>query len=192
MRTQVEQPIQLYGLAALLCMLLSSTGLAEDDASPDRDDTKPGKDRATTLVQRLAQSDRKLDPFGLSMNPSVVASLDIAAPALEVSEPDAALPKSSLEEALEQLTITGVIPHRKMVIIGSRSLREGEQFIIEKDTFLFNLKLSKVALEGITVTDLDSRESAFLPLGIAPSIAKGGPKFSPDQFQPEGSVLTIK
>ena len=189
MKTRFCQPIKLIPQVSLFCLISTLCFGDEDSEQGSPISSAPVEVAEAKMVQTLKTRERSLDPFGLSMNPNVEASLEIVGPELNEIE---GLPKTSLQEALERLTITGVIPRRQAVIIGPRTLRAGEKFVIEKDTFVFNLQLAKVELKGITVIDLDSSESAFLPLLIGPSLGKGGPAFSPEQFQPQGSVLTIR
>ena len=123
-----------------LCIHVALPFLGALVSSGEELPTSADESKADQIIKMLAARERKLDPFGLGIDPKTAATLQIEAPALEI---EAERPKTSLQEALDMLMVTGVIPRRHMVIIGPRTLRVGDQFAIEKDTMVFRLNYQR-------------------------------------------------
>lgn len=128
-------------------------------------------DYARKLVDRLDKRERKVDPFGMAMDPQDTESV-LAMPAETFDEIDAG-PKTSLQEAVSKFRVTGVYPNRNEVIVGAQSLRVGDQVLIKHGDVSFNLKISKVEADSVELTDLETGEVAGVSLGIVQSIPQG-------------------
>lgn len=154
----------------------------EEAAAPD-----PAEPRVEKVLQQLQTRERKLDPFGLSMNPMIDAKLEVSQPEPELAvEPQA---KTTLEEALAKLEITGVLPNRA-ILIGSSKIQVGQKFRLSQDDFVFQLTLTSVKLGYFQVSDLETGEDAIHRLQIAPTLPTApGKPLLPVRARPD--VVTI-
>jgi hypothetical protein len=119
-------------------------------------------DRARLLMDKLEKRERKVDPFGMSMDPEnqvVVAE--------EVEE---AAPRqvTTLEEAVARFRVSGVIPKRNEVIVGARSLGLGDRILIEHKEVRFDLTIVEVTALHVSLKDTETGEIASVDLGIVP------------------------
>lgn len=155
------KPILLAALF-LMPMLGFAQESAEESAAADL-----AQPRVAQILKQLKARERKFDPFGLSMNPKDAAKLEVAAPEPEITEEPKI--KTTLEEALAKLEITGVLPNRA-IMIGGTKIQVGQKFRLSKNDFVFQLKLTSVKLGHFNVSDLETGENAVHQLQIAPSL----------------------
>jgi hypothetical protein len=167
-------------------LLVPLSGFAQESAEePAAADL--AQPRVDQVLQMLRARERKFDPFGLSMNPKVAAKLEIAP-----SEPEMAAEskvKTTLEEALAKLEITGVLPGRA-ILIGSAQIRVGQEFRLAKDDIVFHLKLTSVRLGHLNISDLETGETAVHRLRIGPTLPSAPNKrLMPVKARPD--IVTI-
>ena len=120
------------------------------------------KDRYKLLMSKLDKRERKVDPFGMSMDPEnqvVVA---------EEQEAEAPREVTTLEEAVARFRVSGVIPKRSEVIVGARSLGVGDRVLIEHKEVRFDLTIVEVTARKISLKDAETGEIASVDLGIVP------------------------
>ena len=136
-------PVRRPALKRLKSQLLPrNSRRRERQASPklaDRIQNFAFLDYARKLVDRLDKKDRKIDPFGMPMDP-MAKGTELAMP---VESPLENGPKTSLQEAISKFRVTGVYPNRNEVIVGAQSLRVGDQVVIKHGEVSFKLKISK-------------------------------------------------
>lgn len=125
------------------------------------------------LVEKLRNRNREIDPFGCAMNPAKKAALVIEAPPVPVEEVPASK-RTSLELALQTLTVNGVNPGARTVLVGARRYRQGDHLVFQHEEVRLRLRVCDVALEAVTFSDLDTGEKAVHRLEIAPQLQRRG------------------
>lgn len=145
-----------------LCWCAMVAGHAEE--SPLGMDAK-----SRQLVEKLRNRNRDIDPFGCAMNPAKKAALVIEAPPIPEKE-EPAPERTSLELALQSLSVNGVNPDAKTVLMGARRYHLGDHLVVQHNETKFRLELSAVSLESITFSDLESGQKAVHQLAIAPQL----------------------
>ena len=120
-------------------------------------------DRARLLMDKLKGRERKVDPFGMSMDPE---NAHVIAEEIE----DAPRQVTSLEEAVARFRVSGVVPSRKEVIVGARSLGIGDKVLIEHREVRFQLVIVEVTPHKISLKDTETGEIAGVDLGIVPGM----------------------
>jgi hypothetical protein len=144
--------------------------------------------KAASLVEQLHKRNRDIDPFGCAMNPAVKAALVVEAPTLPKEEKV----RTPLQTALQALTVNGVNPEARTVLIGARRIKVGEHFVFVHEDTNLRLALTAVALTEITITDLDTGENACREISIAPKFqSMTGAPLQP-QLQPLHGPLTVR
>ena len=151
-------------------------------------------DYARKLVNKLDKKERKIDPFGMPMDPQQKG----AELAYAVEAPSAEdVVKTTLQEAVSKFRVTGVYPNRKEVIVGAQSLRVGDHVVIKHRDVSFHLKLTKVVADSVELVDTETGEVAGVTLGIVQSIPAGmtrkQPKIAakPGQANTDGSIVPM-
>ena len=140
-------------------------------------------DYARKLVDRLDKRERKVDPFGMPMDPKQEGGAEVP---MAMDDPIEDGPKTSLQEAVSRFRVTGVYPNRKEVVVGAQSLRVGDQILIKHGEVDFNLEISKVEKDSVELVDLETGEIAGVSLGIVQAIPQGMTRKRPP-VQPKNS-----
>lgn len=138
--------------------------LAPDSKAKDKDRSGVERvmDRAKLLMDKLKGRERKVDPFGMSMDPE--EKLEIVEEAIE----EAPRQVTTLEEAVARFTVSGVVPKRREVIVGARSLGIGDRVLIEHREVRFQLTIVEITPHRISLKDQETGEIASVDLGIIP------------------------
>ena len=160
------------------------------EKQPVEDFSQYSESRIQEVMEVFQTRDRQIDPFGLSMNPAIAAKLELEAP--EIAEESAPQIKTTLQEALGRLEITGVLPNRA-IIVGPTQIRLGQEFNLEKDDITFRLKLTAVKLNEVSIHDLETGEAVRHATGIGPALSTGSAPRSP--FTPmkrRPAVLSVR
>lgn len=119
---------------------------------------------ARDLLQKLGSKNRKVDPFGMAMDPEEAVPDVVAAPE-EATEEEAG-PKTTLEEAVSKFVVTGLFPNRKEVIVGARNLKVGDVVVIRHSDVEFNLRIDSVTSDAVGLMDTETGEKAFVALDV--------------------------
>lgn len=127
-------------------------------------------DAGKKLAEHLRNRNREVDPFGCAMNPTTKKALVVEAPVLAREEPAS---RTSLEIALQALTINGVNPRARTVLIGARRLKVGDHFVFKHNEIDMRLAISEISLTTLTIADLDTGEKVVHKLDIAPNLQTG-------------------
>ena len=169
--------ILLAVIVAVLAFAEPSVVVADDEPAKEKAVTETKKDekskgsggavdmvmdRYKLLMSKLEKRQRKVDPFGMSMDPEnqvVVA---------EEEEEEAPRQVTTLEEAVARFRVSGVIPKRSEVIVGARSLGIGDRVLIEHKEVRFDLTIVEITARAISLKDAETGEIASVDLGIVP------------------------
>jgi len=119
-------------------------------------------DRAKLLMEKLKARQRKVDPFGMSMDPE--EELEV----IEEEVEEAPRQVTTLEEAVARFRVSGVVPKRREVIVGARSLGIGDRVLIEHREVRFQLTIVDITSHRISLKDQETGEIASVDLGIVP------------------------
>ena len=129
---------------------------------------------------QLLSHRRTTDPFGIAIRgpfkglPPVVEHP--VAPSVQpdaASQPAVAVKVSTLEKALQELTIGGVNVGRHEILIGSRSIREGDLLVLESGGRQFLVWVQSVEVRGVMFCDIDLQKHILKPFGSAPKDLPG-------------------
>ena len=124
------------------------------------------------VMKKLEDRSEKEDPFGMAMDPEdELPEIEAAAEGLEEGEEQAL--RTSLQEALTKLNITGVFPARKLVMIGAQELGVGDEIVIEFKETVFNLKILKITNTELGLKDSETQEEATLAIGFSGDLPQG-------------------
>lgn len=168
---------------------------AADDQGKESKENKGTVDmvmeRARSLMSKLDDRQRKVDPFGMSMDPEnqvVVAEEEVDAAPKQVT---------SLEEAVARFRVSGVIPQRAEVIVGARSLGVGDRVLIEHKEVRFDLMIVAITAHQISLKDSETGEVASVDLGIVPDklpvgASEGGGIDASTGIQPMNSAYQVE
>lgn len=115
---------------------------------------------------------RGIDPFGITIRgpykglPPVAEHpaeqpnvLDLAAAAAKVP---------TLEKAVQALQIGGVNTGQREILIGSRSIHEGDLLVLESGGSRFVVWVQSVEARGVTFCDINLQKHILRPVGSAP------------------------
>jgi hypothetical protein len=180
----------------LAAMLLPLSAFADPATSaPDTKLAKVLSAGAFATVSRLGESDREAalrdekllshhratDPFGITVRghfkglPPVVAQ-PTAAPAEPAATPAppplsqvaAAVNVPTLEKAIQELVIGGLNLSSRQILIGSRSIREGDLLVLESGGGQFIVWVQSVGVGGVLFCDTDLQKHILKPFGFGP------------------------
>jgi hypothetical protein len=184
-----------YKLLALFAAMLSPLSAFADPVTGDPA-TNIGKSvGAFVTVNRLGESDREAtlrdgkllshrrtaDPFGIAVRgpfkglPPVVEQ-PAAAPAQLAATPAppplsqvaAAVNVTTLEKAIQELVIGAVNLGSHQILIGSRSISEGDLLVLQSGGVQFVVWVQSVGVSGVLFCDTDLQKHILKPLGFGP------------------------
>jgi hypothetical protein len=128
---------------------------------------------------KLLAHHRTADPFGITVrgglkDPLPIAEQPAAAPvpsvqsdvASQVVAPAVNVP--TLEKAIEELTIGAVNPGNHQILVGSRSIREGDLVVLESSGHQFSVWVQSVGMNGVMFCDTDLQKHISKPFGFGP------------------------
>jgi hypothetical protein len=137
-------------------------------------------DQETVLREgKLLAHQRTADPFGIIIrgslkDPVPVAEQPAAAPVAPV-KPSVAnqtvpLPVNvpTLEKAIQELTIGAVSLGAHQILVGSRSIREGDLLVLESGGQQFSVWVQSVGESGVLFCDTDLQKHVLKPFGLGP------------------------
>jgi hypothetical protein len=184
-------------LIAFFAAMLSplSTFAAPATDVPDTKVAKVLSAGAFATVSRLGESDREAalrdgqllshhraaDPFGITVRGPFkglppVAEQPAAVPAQPSSTPAppplsqvaAAANLPTLEKAIQELVIGAVNLSSHQMLIGSRSIREGDLLVLESGGGQFIVWVQSVGVRGVLFCDTDLQKHILKPFGFGP------------------------
>jgi hypothetical protein len=176
-------------LMSLLPALADPTPSAPDIAAP-QSATIP----AFVTVNHLGESDqqaalregkllsnhRAIDPFGItirgpfkSLPPVVERPTATPAQPKAVNQVAAAITVPTLEKAVQELAVGGVNLDSRQILIGSRSIREGDLLVLEYGGSQFVVWVQSVGVSGVLFCDTDLQKHILKPLGSGPKTLPG-------------------
>lgn len=125
------------------------------------------------LMKKLEDRDQAEDPFGMAMDPEnelpeMAATEDTGDP----QEQEEML-KTTLQEALTKLHITGVFPHKKTVMVGAQDLRVGDEIVIEYKETVFSLEILAITSAELKLRDKETQEEAAVAIGFSNDLPAG-------------------
>jgi hypothetical protein len=175
----------LTGFFAVLISILPALA-APTPAEPDVSATGAILPSTYLTVKHLGESDqqaalrqghllshrRATDPFGINIRgpfrglPPVV---EHATPAEAAAARIAAVVNApTLEKAVDELTIVAVNVGAHEMLIGSRSIREGDLLVLESGGQEFVAWVQSIGVHGVLFSDIDRQKHLLKPFGSGP------------------------
>lgn len=134
---------------------------------------------AQGVMGKLESRNQKEDPFGMAMDPeNELPEVEAADEPVQESEEEAVL-KTSLQEALTKLNITGVFPARKMIMIGAQELGVGDEIVIDFKETRFDLDILKITNTELVLKDRETQEEANVAIGLSGGLPAGMTRKAP-------------
>lgn len=140
------------------------------------------------LMKKLENRDLAEDPFGMAMDPEnelpeMAAVEDAAGDRQEEEE----ILKTTLQEALTKLHITGVFPHKKTIMVGAQDLGVGDEIVIEYKETVFNLQILGITGSELKLRDKETQEEAAVAIGFSNSLPAGMSRSQPVASQEDAA-----
>jgi hypothetical protein len=129
--------------------------------------------QATLRDGQLLSHRRSIDPFGNAIRgpfkalPAVVEHAAATPPPGE-SQTIVAPNAPTLEKAVQELTIGAVNVSAREILIGARSIREGDLLILESGGRQFAVWVQSVGVHGVLFCDIDMQKQVLKPFGSGP------------------------
>lgn len=139
-----------------------------------------------TQAQKLSSRLRNVDPFGLSTFPRE----DEAVPAPDA--PERPTERITLNQALQTLRITGINLSTKEVLIGGRSIFEGDVMMLSFKNEVFLAQVQQIGTTQILFRDLKRQESGALPHTLLPHLELEPMQSRSRKDSLEGKVTAIE
>jgi len=121
---------------------------------------------------QLLSHRRTTDPFGNSIRgPYKALPPVVEHPTAAPGQPAAASPvvkESTIEKAVQDLEIGAVNVGAHEILIGSRSIREGDLLVLESDGRQFVVWVENVGVRGVLFCDIDMKKHLLKPFGSGP------------------------
>ena len=177
-----------YKLMAFFAALLSPLSAFADPVT-DAPATNVGKSvGAFVTVNRLGESDREAalrdgkllshrrtaDPFGIAVRgpfkglPPVVEQPAATPAPPPLSQVAAAVHVPTLEKAIQELVIGAVNLGSHQILIGSRSIHEGDLLVLQSGEVQFVVLVQSVGVSGVLFSDTDLQKHILNALGFGP------------------------
>ena len=192
-RREIVGSSWLLGFLASWLLGISPAFAEGAPAAPDVAASHVSSTGAFLTVSRLGESDkeaalrdgrllshrRATDPFGVTVRgpfkalPPVVEQ-PIAAPAQPaatqppLSQVAAAVNVPTLEKAIQELVIGAVNLGSHQILIGSRSIHEGDLLVLESGGGQFIVWVQSVGVRGVLFCDTDLQKHILKPFGFGP------------------------
>lgn len=125
--------------------------------------------RSNLVLAKLLESERAVDPFGLTMDPANAKEAPLLADQYEETEETTVVNNSMLKNALLTLPITGVYPQREQIVIGARSFKIGDQFGMKLQDLTIRLRFEGIRNGEVFFKDMETREVTSLPFNTRPA-----------------------
>jgi hypothetical protein len=193
-------------LAHKISMFLMVTPAAFANAAPDplaiSVPAPAGPDRFVTInhlgeteqqtalrTGQLLAHRRAADPFGNIIRgpykalPPMVEHLVASGQPVAATTPAVHVP--TIEQAVQELSIGAVNVGAHEILVGSRSIREGDLLVLESEGRQFVVWVQDIGVRGVTFCDINMQKHLLKPFG-------SGPKDLPaDSVQGVSSILNL-
>ncbi|MDF1852845.1 MAG: hypothetical protein P1U85_18555 [Verrucomicrobiales bacterium] len=124
--------------------------------------------RSNFVISKVRNNFRKMDPFGLPMDPTNPADSPALTMQYEEEDDIPVLTNSSLKSALATLPISGIYPKKSVIVIGARSFSRGDQFGMKLEELTIRLRFEGLRGHKIYFKDLDTQEVASVDFNPTP------------------------
>lgn len=124
--------------------------------------------RSSTMLAKLEDNPRQVDPFGMPMDPTNAVETPVLADQYDDSDEAQVLNANSLESVLEDLPITGVYPKRQMIVVGARSFERGGHLGMKLEELTIRLRFEGIKGNSLYFKDLDTQEIASVDFNTRP------------------------
>ena len=155
---------------------VSPSGASARSAFPTVDHLGEWDQLAALRDGQLLSHPRTKDPFGIAIRgPFKGLPPPLEHPAATPTQPDAAsqvaeaFNQPTLEKAVQELSIGGVNLGGREILIGSRSIREGDLLVLESGGRRFVVWVQKVDVLGVLFCDVDLQKHILKPIGSGPT-----------------------
>lgn len=125
--------------------------------------------RSNLVLAKLLESERAVDPFGLTMDPANAKEAPLLADQYQEAEETTVVNNSMLKNALLTLPITGVYPQREQLVIGARSFKVGDQFGMKLQDLTIRLRFEGIRNGEVFFKDMETREVTSVPFNTRPA-----------------------
>jgi hypothetical protein len=131
--------------------------------------------QAAAREGQLLSHRRATDPFGNSIRgpfkglpPVVEHSTPTPGPPTAATQAAAVANLPTLEKAVQELTIGAVNVGAHDILIGSRSIHEGDLLVLESDAHQFVVWVQSVGVHGVLFCDIEMQKHILKPFGSGP------------------------
>jgi hypothetical protein len=125
--------------------------------------------RSNLILAKLLESERAVDPFGLTMDPANAKAVPVLADQYEEVAETTVVNNSMLKNALLTLPLTGVYPQKEVIVIGARSFNVGGQFGMKLQDLTIRLRFEGIRDGEIFFKDMETREVTSVPFNPLPA-----------------------
>ncbi|MCB1206686.1 MAG: hypothetical protein KDN18_20680 [Verrucomicrobiae bacterium] len=125
--------------------------------------------RSNLILAKLLDNDRSMDPFGLVMDPANTKAAPVLADQYEDVDEPTVVNNSMLKDALLTLPITGVYPHKGVLVIGARTFPVGGEFGMKLQDLTIRLRFEGVRSGELFFKDMETREVTSIPFNPRPA-----------------------
>lgn len=125
--------------------------------------------RSNLILAKLLDNDRSMDPFGLVMDPANTKAAPVLADQYEDVDEPTVVNNSMLKDALLTLPITGVYPHKGILVIGARTFPVGGEFGMKLQDLTIRLRFEGVRSGELFFKDMETREVTSIPFNPRPA-----------------------
>jgi hypothetical protein len=131
--------------------------------------------QATAREGQLLSHRRATDPFGNTIRgpfkglpPVVEHATPIPGPPTAATQAAATVNLPTLEKAIHELTIGALNVGLREILIGSRSIHEGDLLVLESEGQQFVVWVQSVGVHGVLFCDIDMQKHVLKPFGSGP------------------------
>jgi hypothetical protein len=131
---------------------------------------------------------RAADPFGNVIRGPYKALPPVVKHPVAAGQPTAAAPAlhvPTIEQAVQELSIGAVNVGSHEILVGSRSIREGDLLILESEGRQFIVWVQDIGVRGVTFCDIDMQKHLLKPFGAGPK------DLTPDSVQEISSIINL-
>jgi hypothetical protein len=129
---------------------------------------------------KLLSHQRATDPFGIvirgpfkSLPPVVERPTATPAQPNAVKQVATAINGPTLEKAVQELAVGGINLDSRQLLIGSRSVREGDLLVLEYGGYQFVVWVQSVGVSGVLFCDTDLQKHILKPFASGPKELPG-------------------
>jgi hypothetical protein len=133
---------------------------------------------ATQREGKLLSHSRTADPFGITVRGPLKAAAPVAeqptvAPLLanlvsQVAAVTSGVNGPTLEKAVQELAVGAINPATHQILVGSRSIREGDLLVLDSGGHQFIVWVQSVGASGVLFCDTDLQKHILKPFGFGP------------------------